>query len=95
MTKFIVPISIFMLIILFGCSKKNSTTVVAPVTKNVQIQITNTSNQFVALNSGTYGGTAPVQPGNSMSFSFLAPMGTRLSFANMFGKSSDWFYATR
>ena len=94
MTKFIVPISIFMLIFLFGCSKKSSTTVVAPVTKNLQIQITNTSNQFVALNSGTYGGTAPVQPGNSMSFSFLAPMGTRLSFANMFGKSSDWFYAT-
>ena len=76
MIKFIVSIS--MLIFVFGCSKKSSTTVVASVAKNVQIQITNTSNQFVALNSGTYGGTAPVQPGNSMSFSFLAPMGTRL-----------------
>lgn len=77
-----------------GCKFLPLAPAVGPATKSFQIQISNTSDQFVAFNSGTYGGSAPVQPGNSMSFSFLAPKGTRLSFANMFGKSSDWFYAT-
>ena len=93
MEKRIVSATVIALVLVLGCTKNNTSPIVTPATKSIQIQISNTSNQFVALNSGTYGGSAPVQPGNSMSFSFLAPMGTRLSFANMFGKSSDWFYA--
>lgn len=41
---------------------------------------------------GAYG-TAPAKPGDSLAFEFAAPMGSRLSFASMFGQSNDWFFA--
>ena len=93
MEKLILSVFVAALLMAIRCNKDETPTSPA-ATKTVQIQIANTSDQFVALNSGIYGGSAPVPPGNSMSFSFLAPKGTRLSFANMFGKSSDWVYAT-
>ncbi len=74
---------------LIGCTTTSPT---APASKTLQIKISNISDQLVALSSATFG-TAPTAPGHSISFSFLAAKGAKFSFAAMFGKSSDWFYA--
>lgn len=61
-------------------------------TKRVEVTIINVSDSVRALSSDTFA-TGPIEPGDSVSFQFTAPQGSRLSFATMFIESNDWFYA--
>lgn len=74
-------------------TKKPTTTTTAIQTSTITVE--NELDAKPLVESGTFKGTATpiIFPGESASFSFYAGKGQRLSFATMYGWSSDLFFA--
>ncbi len=95
MKSFAVICSLFAMMLVIGCADDDNGDngiVDNEVAKTVTVTIMNESGDLKYIGSGSFG-AGLVEPGDSMSITFRAPEGSRLSFATMFVQSNDWFFA--